>query len=417
MRTLSALVLVCLLCSGIAQGKADGSREGPNPRAILMREPARTAGPLVSLRDVKENSGSVPLRFFITDMGTLGGSESFAHALNDRGQAVGVSRVAGDLDTHKFLYFGGRMSDLFPLDSEHIQTGHPTDINDSGVIASGVISSGIYLPATMDTRNGTITVLPCLGGLTSLGFSGTATAINASGHVAGYCYVDGLNRRAIIYRDGFTTDLGSFGGDSAAIDINDHGVATGFASDAVSGTATAFVYNGTMTPLFGNGTESYGRAINNWGHVVGEHLTPNGTFHGFLYKNGTVTDLGSSNSPDTVPFAINDDEQVVGTKVLTFASTCSYGPCTVSKQFGFIWLDGQMALLDALVPKHLNWELSWAFDINNNGQVVGYGERNGQFHAFMMTPAINKEQCQNGAWKAFEFKSHGHCVAFVLTGD
>jgi probable HAF family extracellular repeat protein len=59
--------------------------------------------------------------------------------------------------------------------------------------------------------------------------------------------------------------------------------------------------------------------------------------------------------------------------------------------------------------------VTWAFDINNNGQIVGYGERAGKFRAFLMTPAVSAQQCRDEGWKKFEFKSQGDCVSFVLT--
>lgn len=47
------------------------------------------------------------LRYTIADLGTLGGTESFAYAVNDRGDVVGVSRLSGDSGLHAFLYSSG----------------------------------------------------------------------------------------------------------------------------------------------------------------------------------------------------------------------------------------------------------------------------------------------------------------------
>lgn len=373
-------------------------------------------GSPVNARPDASASGHSDRRYFITDLGSLDGTESFAYAINDRAQVVGLSRVAGDTKIHKFLYGSGRMTDLLPLDSEQIQTGSPSGINNSGVVASGVISGGIYMPALMDTTSGLISVLPCLGGTTSYGFAGSATAVNNHGAAVGYCYLNQVTRHAFVYSNGVTTDIDDFGGYSVATDINDNGIATGFVSRQVNGVATAFIYqNRTMTEIFPAGTESYGRGINGRGQIVGEYLGPDGSaFRAYVYSNGITTDIGSSDSPETVAFAINDNEQVVGSQLVP--PTCAFGPCAVTKRFAFIWEGGQMALLNALIPRDTNWEVNWAFDINNSGQIIGYGERDGKFRAFLMTPALNPMQCEEGAWLGFGFSSQSRCVEFVATG-
>lgn len=50
----------------------------------------------------------------MTDLGTLGGSDSRAFAINDAGLIVGSSSPAGGTDEHAFLYRDGRMIDLHP---------------------------------------------------------------------------------------------------------------------------------------------------------------------------------------------------------------------------------------------------------------------------------------------------------------
>ncbi len=45
-----------------------------------------------------------------------------------------------------------------------------------------------------------------------------------------------------------------------------------------------------------------------------------------------------------------------------------------------------MADLNTLIPRDSGWVLLSANDINNRGQIVGYGRRNGQKRAFLLTP-------------------------------
>src|SRR5690348_4355014 len=54
------------------------------------------------------------LRYAVKGLGTLGGTESFAMALNESGQVAGYSRipVEGDNTFHAFFYSNGTMTDI-----------------------------------------------------------------------------------------------------------------------------------------------------------------------------------------------------------------------------------------------------------------------------------------------------------------
>lgn len=377
-------------------------------------------------RSAAHDDAAISQRYFLTDLGTLGGTESFAYAINDHGQVVGSSRLPGDTATHAFLYSNGRMVDLSPLNSGDIQTVGPTGINNAGQIASGLVIDGVYSPAILDSKSGALTPLGSLGGVTSFGFSGVANSISNLGDVAGYSYIDAANRHAFLYFNGQMTDIGSFGGYSAALDVNDRGTVVGFSSTTFDGRAQAFVYkSGVMTNIdpFGFGGESSARGVNNLGDVVGEFLIQNQTaHHAFLYREGTFYDIGFSKSPETVAFAINDDGQVVGATLVPYQDLCldsrtgGYEVCTKYTRHAFLYQGGQKFDLNRLIPANSGWELGWAFDINGHGQIAGYGSVESGFRAFLLTPAISGEQCKKGGWKNFGFKNQGQCIRFVNTG-
>jgi probable HAF family extracellular repeat protein len=375
-------------------------------------------------RSAAHDGAAITQRYFLTDLGTLGGTESFAYGINDKGQVVGSSRLAGDTSTHAFLYGNGRMIDLYPLNSGEIQTVGPTGINNSGQIASGLVVGGVYSPAILDSKSGEITLLGSLGGVTSFGFSGVATSISNLGDAVGYSYTDVANRHAFLYFNGLMTDIGSLGGYSAAAGVGDGGTVVGFSSTASNGSAQAFVYNnGVMTDIDPFGGESYARGVNNLGDVVGQFLIKDQTaHHAFLYREGIFHDIGFSESPETVAFAINDHGQVVGTTLVPYKDLCvdsrtgGYVVCTKYTRHAFLYQAGQRADLNRLIPAKSGWELGWAFDINSHGQIVGYGSVSSGFRAFLLTPAISKEQCKNGAWKSFGFKNQGQCIQFVNAG-
>ena len=50
----------------------------------------------------------------MTDLGTLGGNQSFGRGINDAGQVTGYS-ITSTGETHAFLYSNGQMMDLGTL--------------------------------------------------------------------------------------------------------------------------------------------------------------------------------------------------------------------------------------------------------------------------------------------------------------
>ena len=323
----------------------------------------------------------------LEDLGTLGGSESFAYAINDKGQVVGESRIAGDQETHIFLYDHGHLVDLsvrYNIGSgSYVPTAN--DINNRGQIVGNLSNGHAAL-----LSKGVTTDLGTFGGVFS-----SALGINNSGQIVGYySSPDGFNH-AFLYSDGNMTGLGPFGVEaiSVATAINDSGMIVGEASDSFRVPSHAFLYsNGVMTDIspFGN-SESSAEGINNRGQVVGEFLTADGAaFHAFLYSNGVFTDLGSADSPESVAFAINDHGQVVGTTFVPYEDVCfdsdtgeSY-PCIKYKPHAFFYENGKMTDLNTLLRSGSRWELTWALDINNKGRIVGYGLLDGRSHAFLI---------------------------------
>jgi len=341
------------------------------------------------------------IRYTIAEIETLGGTENFAFGINNRGDVVGMSRTAGDASTYSFLLSAGAITSLSPLNSGDIRTVGPTGINDDGLVASGVMQDGVYFPAIYDSRSGQITGLGSLGGVTSFGFSGVATSINDLGQAAGYSYLDAFNRHAFVYSDGLMTDIGSFGGYSGALDINNRGEVAGFASDSVAGYAHAFVYrDGVMTeidPFGGPNNESYAEEINIHGQVVGYGLNADGSaFRGFVYSaDGSIVDVGTlKKGRNSYAFSINDRNRVVGVADYPYRSVCSTPRgnvrCVKFGQHGFLFEGGVMTDLNALIDPALGWDVQWVFDINNNGQIAGYGVLDGKFRAFVMTPKARK---------------------------
>ena len=321
----------------------------------------------------------------LIDLGTLGGTESFAYAINDSGQVIGVADLAGDKQSHVFLYDKGNLVDLTAI--YDIESAN--DINEIGQIVgnmpnghSGLLSGGV------------ITDLGTFGGIFS-----SPLGINNLGQIVGYYSSPEFFNHAILYSNGVVTNLGPFDDEaiSIATAINDSGMIIGDATHSFTIPYHAFLYsNGVMTDIspFGS-SESYARDISNSGQVVGEFLLERDmSFHAFLYSNGAFADLGVQGSPDTTAYAINDHDQVVGTTFVPFEDICvdpktgEEYPCTHYKPHAFLYEKGEIIDLNTLVDRAkpiYEWELTQALDINNKGQIVGYGLVNGKNRAFLIT--------------------------------
>jgi probable HAF family extracellular repeat protein len=334
--------------------------------------------------------------YTITDLGTLGGSESFAYAMNDNGHVVGEARLRGDTDSHAFLYGKGVMRDIYPINSQEIRTVGPTGINNAGQIASGLVVSGIYYPSIYDSKTGAIAVLGSLGGGTSFGFDGGATSINNIGQAVGWSYIDNIKYHAFLYSNGVMRDLGPSGGLSVAYAVNDAGVVVGTAAPSIEKFAEPFIYRSGIRTTFDpfGGSEGAAYDINNRGQVVGGGITADESAeHAFLYDKGVIADLGTlKGGRYSQARAINERGQIVGLADYPYDDVCfdpnkgGYVPCIKYAQHAFVYEKGVMTDLNSLIPANSGWDLDWAFDINNRGQIVGYGLFDGNYRAYILTP-------------------------------
>ncbi len=200
------------------------------------------------------------------ELGTLGGRDSRAFALNAAGQVVGVADTAGG-HRHAFLAAGDALTDL------------------------GTLPGG--------------------------GFS-QAYAINRSGHIAGVSDSRTPEKRAVLWRGGRIMDLGTLPGGrtSSARALNSRDQAAGY-SECPDGYHAALWADGQVRDLGtlgGQPSAAYG--LNDREDVVGVSSLSGAGRHAFLWHGGRLIDLNSLIRPDlgwvlTRADAINDRGQIV----------------------------------------------------------------------------------------------------------
>ena len=123
------------------------------------------------------------------------------------------------------------------------------------------------------------------------------------------------------------------------------------------------------------GAYSSARAINNNGQVVGGAYNA-GAAAPFSYNNGTMTDLGTFGGWCSYARGINDSGQVVGT-----AETALPGV-----YHGFVYGDGTMTDLQSRIDPSSGWSLRSATAINDSGSIVGWERTRRARDGFLMTP-------------------------------
>jgi probable HAF family extracellular repeat protein len=299
----------------------------------------------------------------IINLGTLGGSFSFANAMNNRGHVVGIalntvpdpySFLGLGTETHAFVWRDGFMEDL-----------------------------------------GT------LGGPDSWG-----SAVNENGKVVGWAYINSMPNQSngdtcapnvptqdpFLWEDGRMIDLGTFGGTCGVVGsfanagsggaINSRGQVVGSSNLAGNQTHHAFLWDqGSLTDLGtlgGDNAEAYW--INDAGDIVGRADVPGPQqhHHGFRWRNGVMADLGvPAGQSCSTAIDINARSQII----------LDTGICGVGGGPGSLWEDGILYDLNALIPRDSGFFIGDVNFINDRGEIAVTGVLpNGDQHDLLLIP-------------------------------
>lgn len=318
--------------------------------------------------------------YTLFDLGTLGGTSSYATGLSFSTQVAGYSHVTDNAGQQAFITGSdGQMRSLGTLGGTNSSA---FAINSSGRIAGAaqIAGDGGYHAFLSYAGGGSLVDLGTLGGTNSYAYG-----LNNAGVVVGYSLVSGnLVTHAFISAGSGLRDLGTLPGgtNSFAAGVNTQGQVTGYSGTA-SGNNHAFLSapNGGALRDLGTlgGRYSLATAVNSSGQVVGRSELASIGVHAFLSapNGGLLTDLGTLGGYQSRANGINDLGAVIGASLL-FDNTTLHA---------FLY-DGAAGMLDlnSLLVPGTGWSLTEAFSINDLGQIVGYGAVAGETHAFLMSP-------------------------------
>jgi probable HAF family extracellular repeat protein len=336
----------------------------------------------------------------LTDLGALPGNNSSAvFQVNSRGVGAGMSET-GTLDPftgwpeiHAVIFKEGRVFDLGTLPGGHesfaIAINHRGQV--SGIGGNGVadpFASFFFGPEwttqarSFAWRNGVMRDIGTLGGPDAV-----MSAANARGQIAGQSFTNSSANPAtgvptldpFIWQHGHMRDLGTLGGTLGFGNwLNNRGEVAGQSDLPGDQASHPFLWDRHRLRDLGTFGGDFGAAnyVNDAGHVVGFAAPPsNDTAHAFLWKHGELIDLtGAGSSQCTFASAINRRDQIVG------------GTCGSDTSDALLWVHGKQYDLNAVIAPSGD-HLTEAVYISDRGQIIALGNQpNGNQRLFLLNP-------------------------------
>jgi len=314
---------------------------------------------LNTIPDIQPHSAinTYPSTYDVVDVGTLGGDETFVHAINDLNQIAGGSRNENG-EWRLFLWEDGEMTDL------GADLVGPEDMNNNGLIV------GWYDWRAKCWYNGELYDLGTFGGHYSW-----ASAVNDDGIIVGWAENESLVRHAALGNiSGWQIDIGSnWPMESYATGINEDGVVCGYVRTGYNNFTSFLWDNGEITILWEPSLDEqyYARDINDEYSIVGD------LYHDWdppwPHTDGWIwnPDTGGHLLPELTGYGEVDYTEVVannnaGTIV---GQTCVYD--VEDSLYGTLWEnDTAYALNDLLDPGSSGYHIKKSIDINNNDWIL-----------------------------------------------
>ena len=324
----------------------------------------------------------------IRELPTLpGGGLCVANAINERGETAGQAQSSAGIMRAVIWNSAGT---IYELATPAIPGGISIaeDLNDYGYVVGRMATTTTPATAFVWYR-GIVTNLTASS-------ESRAFSISNANHVAGQWSVAGTPPRhyAVVWGSatpGSPFFLGGWGGyvDFAYDIAKNAPVVAGTAATQIRDRHAFLWTDSTGMRDLGTlgGYNSYGRGVSVgvWPdsagdtiYVVGESETVPGSMNltPFLWYRGTMTGLGLLPGCTTgYAYGVNKRKEVVG--------TCWGGGIDRA----FLWRSGSLVDLNTVLPPGSGWDrLYAAYDINESGQIAGFGSYRGQIRGFILTP-------------------------------
>ena len=288
--------------------------------------------------------------------------------INDSAQIIGPSLNFPGGNGHDLLWDNGSITELGHLGG-NLTAAH--SINNLGQIAGASLTSDGTSHAFI-WENNNLQILDDK--------STEAWGINDSGQVVGFTV--GSTLQAMLWENNSRIQLGNLGLNfSFATKINNSNQIIG-ASLISQSVQHAFLWENNVMHDLGTIGERGSSAldINDLGQVVGVSANLSSEYYAVLWENDTIMDLGHLGTQMSFAEGINNLGQVVG-----------WSKNSELENRAFIYENGEMIDLNSKISSGSGWTLLQAKAINNNGQIVGFGEFNGQSQAFLLSPVAAPE--------------------------
>jgi probable HAF family extracellular repeat protein len=397
------------------------------PKFLLSPIPALSLLAALTI-PVRLGAQPQPPRYTVTDLGTLGGTYSYAYGLNNAGVVAGGAATAsqtGGVFQTAFLWAAGHIINVGTLGgaacpSCNSEAGGPNAGGESALISEtsnldpnredfcGFGTHRQCLAAIW--KNGALTALSTLPG----GNNAQAYWINNLGEVIGFsenstpdstCATPFQVRgfQAVKWApNGQIQPLSPLQGDTVSFGfgINDNGQAVGASGLCSNVTlppnnapnaphAVLWERDGSVTNLgaLAGGAGNYiATSVNNRAEVVGNSVMLDGTVHPFLWTRPAGTrDLGlfPGDFATIAPCCntINSRGEIVGFSL----------PGPLGNGRAIVWQHKIPLDMNSLIPAGSPWYLRAAESINDAGEIVGWGTINGDVHAFLAKPTENED--------------------------
>jgi probable HAF family extracellular repeat protein len=314
------------------------------------------------------------LRFTLTDLGTFGGVESRAYAINNKGQIVGTTLFSNG-DSQCFVWKNGSAV-LFTYNSQSRKC-EARAISEDGVIGGSLVPSSTnpWSRAFYRTPGGTISIRkPSPGDEESFAYG------VIKGRLVGESYSD-TNDRSLAAMWDSNGVLNQLGGQVATA-INPIGQIVGYGP----GTQAWVWYNGTVSYLTNwNGYLGTAWAINNNGYIAGG---ADGTAYGIYPPCAALWNSATPASPAqnlgcnfSAGVAISNDNWIVTGRSTYWCEGCA----SLSVPDPSCSLTHVQDLLDA---SGTGWQITMLTGINDSHQIVGWAHQPSSLlgHAILLTP-------------------------------